>query len=428
MMSVEDITSIIKEQDGRMLRLLSTERIQEREFPLPNKLLGLGAANIITGPRRCGKSVLSYMFAKTSGAGYLSFDDERIAISASELNKVLEAMHSLKKDSMFLVLDEIQEVSGWERFASRLVDEKKLIITGSNARMLSRELGTFMTGRHIDHVLLPFSFREFLSYNRVQYDAVAGAFTTSGRATLKTMLEKYLEVGGFPMAVRSGREPLVGIYGDMIERDVIQRYGITQQGTLRDFVRYLISNTAMEVSYSKLGNIFSMKDKNMAQEWLGYLESAYVLLKLERFSFKLKESVIAPKKVYAIDTGLANVVSLNSNITRNMENCVAIELFRRKSYWRTDTELNYWKDHQQHEVDFVTRRGRKVEQLIQVTYATDMAGMRDRETKGLVRASEELRCSNLLCITWDYEAKEKINGKTIVFMPLWKWLLERGGT
>ena len=154
------------------------------------------------------------------------------------------------------------------------------------------------------------------------------------------------------------------------------------------------------------------------------MENSFLILKLERFTFKLKQQFLAPKKVYCVDTGVINMIGFrfSENIGRLMENTIAIELQRRK-FLNTLLETYYWKDYQQREVDFVVKQGTKVEQLIQVTYATDKEEIEDREIEALIKASSELNCTNLLVISWDYEAEEKIRGKMIKFTPLWKWLL-----
>ncbi len=422
MSTVEEIKVIIKEQESKMQEMLESERIVEREYQIDPKQIASGAANIITGPRRCGKSVLAFELAKREKFGYINFDDERLNLQADELNKVLEAIYELNGDVRLLLFDEIQEVKGWEKFISRLVDSKRIIITGSNARMLSKEFATYLTGRHISHVLLPFSFREFLAYNEPGLEAKK-VYTTLEKARVLGLLNRYLEVGGFPLSLKLGRAFLADLYRDIVERDVVQRYRIRMPSKLSDVARYLISNSSSEMSYNKLKRLFGIASKHTIQDWIGYLENAYAVFKLERFSYKLKESIMAPKKVYAIDTGMINVVSAQTDIDKLMESSVAAELLRRKLYWFNDTEINYWKSHAQEEVDFVVRKGRRVLQLIQVTYASDRTQIKERETRNLIKASKELKCKDLLVITWDYEGTSRVGSKAIRFMPMWKWML-----
>ena len=214
-------------------------------------------------------------------------------------------------------------------------------------------------------------------------------------------------------------------YEDIIQKDILLRYKIKNKATFTELAKYLVSNFSHEITYNKLKDITSIKNVHTIKNYVNYLSNAYLIIILERFSFKLKNQMIAPKKLYCIDTGIINSVafSFSEDFGRIMENLVAVELLRRKSYGTPDTELYYWKDHQQREVDFVIKKGKNIEQLIQVTSASEHNQIEKREYTGLLKASEELRCKNLLMITWDYEIKETIDGKEITFIPLWKWLL-----
>lgn len=421
MVSIDDIKAIILEQRNVLTGLMESENIIGRELPLSVLDLVTGVANIITGPRRSGKSIFAFQILQGTESAYINFDDERLNISAEDLNHVLEAMYQLYKTPEIIVLDEIQNVAGWEKFASRLVTNKKLIITGSNSRLMSRELATYMTGRHVNRELYPFSFREFLDY--VAAPPVGSVLTTEERAMLKSNLERYLITGGFPLAIKAGKNFLLDLYRDILEHDVIQRYNINMKSKLRDLARYLISNASSEITYNRLRRILNVSGKSTIQNWISFLENSYLVVIVERFSFKLKESMIAPKKVYAVDTGIINMLTFGFEKGRIMENAVLIQLLRNRSYTGTNFEINYWKDHSGREIDFVVRKGRKVIDLINVTYASSREEIRDREIDSLVKGSEELRCTNLQIITWDYHSEENLGGKVIKFIPLWKWLL-----
>jgi predicted AAA+ superfamily ATPase len=189
-------------------------------------------------------------------------------------------------------------------------------------------------------------------------------------------------------------------------------------------LRFIMANVSRETSYNGLAKMLGIKGKQTIQNWVYFASNAYLIFKIERFSFKLKEPMMAPKKIYAIDTGLAKAVAISIADSALLENAVAMELLRRKSYANAKIEINYWRDYSQHEVDFVIRNENKVEQLIQVTYASGEQEIKDRETSSLVIASKALRCNNLKVITWDYSATKKVEGKEIEFIPLWKWLLQ----
>ena len=168
MASVEDIMVIIKDQRERVSAMMKDENIIKRELKLEGSSISTGLAHIITGPRRAGKSVFTLQITEGKEYGMLNFDDERLNVTAEELNKVIEAIYRVNGDVEVMIFDEIQEVQGWEKFVSRLVDSKKVLITGSNARMMSKELATHLTGRHMDHLLFPFSFKEFLAYKKIE--------------------------------------------------------------------------------------------------------------------------------------------------------------------------------------------------------------------------------------------------------------------
>ena len=238
-------------------------------------------------------------------------------------------------------------------------------------------------------------------------------------------MKEYLEIGGFPLGIKLGKSYLADLYRDIIQKDILQRHRIRMGGKLSDLARYLVAGSASEVSYNRLRGILEIASNHTVQDWISYMEQAYILFKIERFSFKLKESIIAPKKIYAIDSGLMNMLTPEHDVGRTMETAVAIELIRRKRYLGLDTQINYWKNQRHEEVDFVIRRERKVLELVQVSYASSYADIRPREINHLLGASTELRCSKLRIITWDYEDEKRIKGKVITFVPLWKWLLRK---
>ena len=248
---------------------------------------------------------------------------------------------------------------------------------------------------------------------------------TENKAVLKDLLKEFLIRGGFPLSYSKGKQYLVNLYGDIVEKDIINRYNIKYISKIRELIKYALSNFSSEITLNKLKNIFNLKGDHTVDNWLKYAEDAYLLFKLERFSFKLKERYLAPKKIYSIDTGLLNAIISESAESKGrlMENIVAIDLYTRKNYFDPGLELYYWKDHIGNEVDFLLKFNSTIKQLIQVTYASSNLDLKPRETKALIKAANELRCKDLLIITWDYESEEKIEGKTIKFIPLWKWLL-----
>ncbi len=380
-------------------------------------------ALVILGVRRCGKSTLSEQLFLGLEFGYINFDDERLlGATKDDLNVVLQIFYELYgSDLDNIILDEIQIVSGWEPFVSRLRDTKKVIITGSSSKLLSGELSTRLTGRHVDLLLFPFSFHEFLAYKKWN---IPKAFSTADRAEVVRLLGEYIRSGGFPEQFTLGRQIIRSIYNDIITKDVVIRHKIKHIDDLRQVARFLVSNSSKEFTYSSLRGITKVKNLITLSNWVRYLEEAYLFFKVERFSYKLKQTIIAPKKIYCVDSGMIEEVSPEptENKGRFMENVVAVELIK-KSKNDDGFEVFYWKDHRGREVDFVIKKGRVVSQLIQVTYASSREAVEGRELDSLLLASEELKCNNLLILTWDYEGGARMEGKKIIFMPLWKWLL-----
>ncbi|MBI2632370.1 ATP-binding protein [Candidatus Pacearchaeota archaeon] len=419
-----DLQSIIKEQRQELEKIEKDEIIIERER-LKEAKSYLSHPNIvvITGIRRCGKSIFSYLMDKGSKFAYINFDDERLAgLKTEDLDKALQAFYELYGDIDYIILDEPQNIKGWELFANRLRRTKKLIITGSNSQLLSGELATHLTGRYIEIKLMPFSFREFLKFKSFKEVEI---YTTKDRAEIINLLQEYLSFGGFPEVYKFGKSILLTIYETILNKDIILRHNINKIKEFKDLAKFLVSNSSEEITYSKLSRVLGIKHVSTVSNWISHLENAFLIFKLERFDFKLKQQFIAPKKVYCIDSGLMNSIGFkfSENKGKVIENEVALELQRRKAK-ENSLEVYYWKDYQQNEVDFVIKKDKKIESLIQVSYINSKEEIKERETNALLKASKKLRCKNLIIITWDYETEERIEGEIIKFVPLWKWLLD----
>lgn len=423
-MQVEELKKIITDQKEAFEEKMSSGSIIERDFlEQCRKYVARPNVFLLTGVRRCGKTVASYLLFKGKAFARINFDDERLyGLEAKELNKVLEAFYGLYGDVDNIILDEIQNVGGWELFANRMRENKKIIVTGSNASLLSKELGTRLTGRYVDFTVYPFSFREYLRYFSEKPDI----HSTKSTAQIKNRLQNYIKTGGFPESYAFGEKALISLYESILTKDIVLRYNIKYVKSLKEMSRLLMANFSSEMTFNKLKNILGLKSAHTVKNYFDYFESAFLFFKLERFSFKLKEQILAPKKIYVIDTGLINAVGFQTgkNDGRFIENIVAIELMRKKSE-NPLIDVFYWKDHKQNEVDFVIKEREKIRQLIQVCYNIDSYGTKERELKAILKASEELNCKNLLVITWDFESEEKFKGKNIIYVPLWKWLLRQ---
>ena len=429
-MQIEEIKKIIIDQKEEIKELFRREEIIERELDVKKFKKFLKHPNIlvISGVRRSGKSILTMLFLKGEKYGYINFDDERlVGFVKEDFNKLLQAFYELYgSDLDHFIFDEIQDIRNWEFFINRLRRTKKVIITGSNAKLLSGELASHLTGRYIDFTLYPFSFREFLKFKKKEFKK-EDFFSTKKISQIKNLLKEYIKIGGFPEVFKFGKTIVKKIYGDIINKDILFRYRIKNKNTFRELAKYLLSNFSQEISYSKLKNIFTIRNVHTIKNYVEYLSSNFLVFVLEKFSYKLKQQAIACKKVYGIDTGLINSLSFqfSENSGKLMENAVLLEFLRQKSYFNENLEIYFWKDYFNKEVDFILKKGRKVIQLVQVCSQVEDFNVKQRELGSLIEASKELKCNKLLVITQDYEAEEEFKNKKIKYIPLWKWLLEK---
>jgi hypothetical protein len=422
-----EIKRIIEDQREELSEKAKDRKLIEREIQEHfEKVAGSNLIKVTTGVRRSGKSTLTSMVLTGKGFGYANFDDEILA--SAEPNQVLSAIFEVYGDVGTIFFDEIQNLDKWELFVNRLQRRGlNLFITGSNAKLLSKELATHLTGRHLPIELFPFSFKEYLRAKGFDQKLE----TTKGESLVKKMLEDYINEGGFPEVVVEGENPklyLKELYRNIIERDIILRHNIAYKRTFRELAMSMLSNVGRPVSYNKLKKVFGLGSDHTVKNYLSYLEESYLVLPLSKFSFKPREIERSEKKVYCVDPGFTTRVSLKptKDTGRLVENLVFLELQRRKSL-NPDLELFYYKDARQKEVDFVVREGLKVKQMIQVCYDIGDYDTRQREERNLLTASKDLKCSDLLIITWDHEAEEEVTWRgtkvVVKFVPLWKWLL-----
>jgi len=422
------IKQAIIDQKAELENVLRAEKIIPREnLELYRKLLGSDQIKVITGPRRAGKSVFCLQLLQGREFAYVNFDDESLAgLKRESLNLVLKAFYEVYGKPEYLFLDEVQNIEGWELFVNRLKRSGfNVIVTGSNARLLSRELATHLTGRHFALELFPFSFREFLEYFGVDYKDAPP--TTEKTALLRRELERYISIGGFPETYKEPdpKRYLSSLYSSILTRDILLRHRVKYIKALRELSHYLITSFSCRMTSTKLKNIFGFKSVHTVQDYFSFLEESYLIFQIDKFSFKVKEKSIAPRKVYAVDTGLIHSFRGrgSTDTGRLHENIVAVELFRRKSR-EPDLEFYYWHDYSGREVDFVLKKGPTVVKLIQVCFDLEDYDVRAREFKSLVRAGKELGCTELLVITSERSGIEKYRGKSINLVPLWQWLLE----
>jgi len=300
-------------------------------------------------------------------------------LRTEDLNYLLEVLHEIYGNFKHLFLDEIQNIDNWELFVNRCRRQGyNILLTGSNSKLLSKELATHLTGRYIEMELYPFSFREYLKYHRLTYTE-EDQYLPSKIGEIKNQLSEYIKTGGFPEPLKypqMRQRYLRDLYNVIITKDIITRYNIRHSKTLKDLATYLTSNYSCEISYNKVKNILNAKSVHTIENYASYIEEAYLVFQLYPHSYKTKLQLMSPKKIYAIDTGLIDALTAKhfDNICRLLENIVALELFRKRA--QNQSELYSYKSKQQQEVDFVIKKGINVVQLIQVCYS-----LKDEKTK-----------------------------------------------
>lgn len=375
---------------------------------------------VIVGPRRAGKSIFSIQILDGMDFAYVNFDDERI-LSVENYDEILKGLREVYGETTHILFDEIQNLARWELFVNRLQRAGyNLVLTGSNSRLLSRELATHLTGRHIPFQIFPFSFKEVLRARGVELDESYA--TKEKQGLVLHYLNDYLKTGGYPEVVLKKVESpdyLRLLVESVLFKDVAKRYNIRFSKKMYDLALYLISNHSTEISSSRLKNILDFKSVHTVENYLSYLEEAFLVFTVRRFSFKLKEQLRTRRKVYVYDNGVINVYKfkISPDTGRLMENLVAVELLRR------GTDFYYFKNSRVAEVDFILKEAGKIAALIQVCYDLKSPEVKERECRSLLRGSKELNCRSLFVITWDDEREEKHKDLVIHFIPLWKWLV-----
>ena len=416
----------------KTLVLEQRENIIAKDKGLKRDLLSEIAPNIklphcliIAGIRRVGKSTLLLQIIDSyfgEDFYYFNFEDERlINFNIEDFNLLYEAMIEFYGENKTFFFDEIQNIRGWETFVRRMMDKNyKFILTGSNATLLSRELGTKLTGRYILSTLYPFSFKEFLRFKEYSFDG-KDLLITEKKVKIKKQFDEYLKRGGMPeyLKYNYNQEILQRLYEDIIYRDITARYGIKDMKTLRELALYYLTNITGEISYNKLKNTYKTGSVNTIKNYSEYLENSYLVDILNIFSYSVKQQAIAPKKVFCIDNGIAVAISFafSENMGKYLENLVYIELRRRGE------TLYYYKTKNNNSIDFVIKRGNKINGIIQVCFDIGNEKTREREIKSLNQAMNEVGLNEGLIITYENEEIIKMNDQSIKVIPAYKWLV-----
>ena len=396
-------------------------RKEEALFEFETKM-----AQVVIGVRRSGKSTLCHKVLMERGIryGYVNLDDDRLAdMKTEDLNTVLSCVYQLYgTDIPYLVLDEIQDVDGWYLFVNRLLrTDLHIFVTGSNAKLLSGELATHLTGRYNEIHLFPFSFSEYCQYHLVDIQGI----TTKAEAERKRAFMDYIHDGGFPemQGLRNKRAYVQSLIEAILRKDIQKRFKIRNIEALRKLAHHLINNACQEINYDEMSELLGIADKT-AKKYIDYLGQAFLIQLLTRHSFKSKERV-RNQKVYIVDAGLQgnrdNVLA-QENLGWRLENVVYIELLRRSA--QNFLDIYYHKPTPRaKEIDFVVCDQSKAVELIQVAYEIDSVKAYDRETSSLIKASAALSCNRLTLIAFTQTRDVEIEGKTIHIISVLEWLL-----
>lgn len=422
-MNKQDLLQVIIDQKQEPIPAPLIERWQFDEI-LP--LVGNKQVIVISGVRRAGKSTLMQMLRQHSEQSdyYINFDDDRLVqFELGDFDMLLEVFIELYGVQNTFYFDEIQNIPGWERFVRRLHNGSKMVfVTGSNAKLLSSELGTHLTGRHIAVKLFPYSFNEYIKYRDPGILDIEHLNSTE-LALLKKYFFEFKKIGGFPEYLLSRQKQyLHSLYENIIYKDIIVRNKLTLEKPIKELVYYLASNNSKEFTYNSLRKILGLGSANTISEYCNYLENSFLCFTINRFFYSVKQQMQNPKKIYFIDQALVESVGFrfSEDNGRILENIVFLQLKRESR------EIYYHK--LKHECDFVIRDGYNIVEAIQVSVNLNEPATKQREIKGLLEALETYKLSHGLIITEDESGFEEYehmgNVYTVEIVPCWKWLLK----
>lgn len=413
---------IIQQRDERdfLLGLPYIQRFQEKELAgyLQSSLIKL-----ITGPRRAGKSVMALQILKVHPFAYLNFDD-KLLLKHFDEDQVVKTLHEVYAGFQYVLLDEIQNLPGWEMWVNKLNRRGfNLVITGSNAKLLSHEMASLLTGRYVQLAVFPFSFDEVLSFHAVS-DSGADVDTPAKTGEMLHQMDTYLKKGGFPETLQHPnmlQSYLSTLFDAVLLKDVVNRFKIRQTRQLYDLAYYLLTNFTNPYTYNQLTSELQFNSVATVKKFVGYLEEPYLFLNLTRYHHKIKQQQKSPIKSYIIDSGFVKARSfeLSPNHGRLLENAVFVELLRR--HYQPGQTLFYYHTRNYREVDFLLRDGHRVSQLIQVSYDVSGGKTLKRELQALTEAAGELSCSDLLLINWDKDEVVKQGGYSIKMVAACEW-------
>ena len=423
--------------DKKVLEYVLTEQQEELELRAEEKLchrkeekrvdLKSTQAQCVIGVRRSGKSTMCYLALHEAGLkyAYADFDDERLeGMGSGQLNDVLEVLYKIYGDFNCLFLDEIQNVDGWHLFVNRMLRKKmKVVITGSNAKLLSGELATHLTGRNKEIALYPFSFMEYCKMKGVDMTRK----TTKAEAFRRAAFDEYMKQGGFPelLSMEDGRAYVSTLVENILKRDIEQRYKIAYKAAFENMAHHLLNVSPTIVVIKDLAELFHFKSEHTARNYVNYLQEAYMLIGVQKYSQKSRVRSVQ-EKVYAVDVAMMSErenAFAGDNLGHRLETIVLVHLMRRCKMEGLDV---YYMNERSGECDFVLCKDNKVLQAIQVSYDISSPKTRKREIRGILMAAKASGCKNLLLLT-DHEYEEiDEEGFHIKVQPVYDWSIELG--
>ena len=421
MLSKEQIKQILVDQREAILnKEVGVERTILADI---GKKIKLPHIIVISGLRRVGKSTLLRQIMKTYYGDkdfyYINFEDERLFnFNAKNFNLLYEALVELYGERKTFFIDEIQNVINFENFVRRFYDIGfKFFVTGSNANLLSREIGSRLTGRHVELVVNPFSFYEYLKFKNIQFEKRM-LYKTETRAKLKNLFAKYLTNGGMPEFLKyKDPEILSRIYEDIVIKDIAVRYKIENLYEMRELYQYIITNFANKISFHSLKKIVGLGSITTVKKYVLFLAETFFISIVHKFDFSLKKQLVNVKKFYVADNGF--IPRISTKVTRDkgwlLENYVLNVL--------KTGGVNIFYYSGQNECDFIVQKNKKITQAIQVT--SELADSnRQREINGLLEAMKCFKLNRGLILTDDQEEDLNIGDYKVYVKPVWKWALQ----
>ena len=400
--------AVILNQRKERDELLERHYLERKTKINSDELLANNLIKLVSGPRRVGKSTYALLMLKGKNFAYLNFDDDQL-LAMWEEDTVMQMLDEVYPNYEYMLLDEVQNLNDWDLWISKLYRRgKNLIVTGSNAKMLSSEMATVLTGRYIQIDMMPFSIQEVAEWNNTDIRSIA---------------DDYLHNGGYPETVQARsivKNYLFTLFDNIVWKDVCKRHKVRNSTDLNTLAVYLLANFCNPISANDLKTELGFSSVTTTKKFMDYLHEPFLFFFLMRYDNKMKIMKKAAQKIYVVDNGFvtSRAFSISENIGRLLENQVFTELLRRG--YNTERTLFYYRSRNDKEIDFVIRDDFHITQLIQVSYTLTNAKTEKREVDALVEAAGELHCSDLLIVTADEERTIEKNGYTIKVIPIYK--------